>query len=1110
MKKVKTRFVSGIIFPAKKLQLIMKLSIFFLTVCCLNVTAKGFSQKKISVAVTKAELPKIFAAIQNMSDYKFLYQGEDDLKKIKKSIHVTDATVENVMGTLLQNTGYEYKLLENNLIVLYRTEVADIIIQGKITNEKGEPLSGATITVKGTKTTTTADSEGNFSIKLQENEARIIISYIGYENYESHVSGNTTLNIVLKESIKEGDDVVVVGYGTQKKAKLTGAIASVSGETITQRPAPTLQNLLQGRIVGLDIVQPTGEPGRDAGSFRIRGIGSYGASTSPLVLVDGVIGSLSNLSPQDIEDVTVLKDAASAAIYGARSANGVILVTTKKGRTGKNTIEYTASLSSSEATRRPELITDAPTYMQMYNTANARLGRAPQYTQAQIDLYKNNPNSDQYPSFDWIGYALGKASTQNHGLRFSGGVAKTTYNISLNYLNQDGIMKNYSHKRYNALLDFATQAHERVRVGVNINFSYQDIKAPWQTNDGLLLLAYAAAPTFKPFLPDGRIAHSDFSTNNSGNRTIEEVYNTGGQFTKNYNVNAQGFVEVDIIRGLKWYTKAAVTFFNQDYKNRQYRISSYAYQPETNGTNTITGNGNSDFVGLQQSSARNITKTLYSTLSYTKTFNTVHNISALAGYEQQDNVSNNLGGQRFNFPNNTIMELNGSTSVNQNTSGSSSEWAIQSLFGRIGYDYKGKYIVEGNIRYDGTSRVDPRFRWGTFGGGSAAWRVSEEGFIKNNLSWISNLKLRASYGVLGNQEIGNYPFQDVLALTTYPFTTISPGAVLTALRVKDLKWEKTAITDYGVDIDLFKGLFGATIDWYKKNTTDILAQRTDLPASVGLSAPIVNAGAVQNTGIEIELRHQNNIGELTYGANIMYHAYKNKITKVLAQTVGTFEVGQPLNNFFMYEWVGIFQNQEEINKWAKQPSSGTLRPGDLKIRDLDGNGTVGPEDRIRYNGNPKFNYSFGLNAGWKGLTVSAFFQGVEGQNVRVADWGYEPFAQGSAPPKKFLDAWSPANPSNTVPALYIWNSYAGVNGYNSTYFLQDASYLRLKNLYLSYSVPQGIVRKIKSQGITVFASADNLATWTKYEGNDPERAGSGRFAQFPQLKTISGGINIKF
>ncbi len=981
-------------------------------------------------------------------------------------------------------------------------------LKGQVTSTTGVALQGATVTNLSTKMSVVSDENGAFTIAGKTGNI-ISCSMVGYKSQTLTVS-SAAITIMLSPSVSNLDEVVVIGYGTQKKVNLSGSVATVSGKTIAERPAPNLQNLLQGRIAGLDVVQPTGEPGRDNGSFRIRGLGSYGASSSPLVLVDGVVASINNLAPQDIENVTVLKDAASASIYGSRAANGVILITTKKGKAGKNIIEYTGTLSTSEATKYPDLITNSVTYMEMFNAAQARSGRPAKYTQAQIDLYKNNPNSDQYPNFNWLNYVLGKGPIQQHNLAFSGGSDKTTYNMSINYLDQKSITKGYNYKRYNGLLDFSTQAHKRVKVGANVNFSFQDAAAPWLTNDNLLLLAYASAPTFKPFLNDGsgRVTNRDFENTGGVNRTVEEVYNTGSQITKTYNVNAQAFANVNILSGLNWYSKAAVTFFNSDYKNRQYGTQSYAYQPLANGDYKQTANGNPTFFGLQQTSTRNITKTFYSTLNYTKSIGD-NNLNALAGYEQQNYLGTSINGARYDFPNSTIMELNGSSGLNQTTGGTSTEWALRSFFGRVNYDYKQKYYLEGDIRYDGTSRVDPKYRWGTFGGGSAAWKISGEDFIKDNFNWVDNLKLRASYGTLGNQEIGNYPYQDVLSLTTYPFTALSSGAMLTRLSTKNLEWEKTAMLDFGLDVDLFNGLLGATIDWYKKNTTNILAQRADQPASLGLGAPIVNAGAMQNKGIEIEVRHQNTIGDFSYGVSAIVHRYRNKVTKVLAETLGTFEVGQPYNNFFVYEWVGIFQSQEEIDKWAKQPNSGVLKPGDLKIKDVSGNGTVGPEDRVRISSFPNYTYSFNLNASWKGFSLTAFFQGVQGQKVSVNGWGVDPFIQGAAPPAKFLNAWSPTNPSNSIPAVYV-SGYAGVSGYNSTYYLQDASYLRLKNLYLSYRLPEKITKKISSQGIIVFLSGDNLITWTKYEGNDPERAGSGRFAQFPQLKIYSAGVNIKF
>lgn len=1002
-------------------------------------------------------------------------------------------------------------------------------ISGTVLDNGGAPLPGASVQLKGTTTGTITDVNGKYKIQALE-EATLVFSYIGYIKQEILVGSKTTIDVSLKSEESSLSEVVVVGYGTRTKANLTGSVTTVSGKELTERPVPNVQNLLQGRVSGLDVTQSTGEPGRDDASYQLRGFGSFGASNGPLILVDGIIGTIKNLSPQDIESVTVLKDAASASIYGARAGNGVILITTKKGKAGSSEIEYTGSYGLSEATRKPDLITNSPQYMEMYNLARARSGQTPIYTQAQIDLYKNNPNNPQYPNFNWLDYVLDKGPIKNHHLGFSGGNEKTLYNVSLNYLDQNSITKGYIYKRYNGLIDLSSQVHKRVRVGTNLNLSFQDAKAPWLVNDDLLLLAYASGPTFMPFLPDGsgRATNRDFIGNGAGNRSVEEVYATGGQFTKTYNVNAQAFAEVEILKGLKWLNKAGVTFLTSQLKNRQFASPSFAYQPDATGAYVQVANGNPTFSGLRQEETRSITKTFFSTLSYNKQFGQNHNMGLLAGFEQQNNLTENIIGQRYDFPNTTIMVLDGSGANNQVTGGTATEWALRSVFGRVTYDYKGKYFVEGNIRHDGSSRFGLDYRFGTFGGGSAGWRISEEEFLRNSVSWLDNLKLRASYGVLGNQELGNtlvngtsingtYPYQDVLSLTSYPYTSLASGVQLTRLVTKDLKWEKTSMLDFGLDVDIFKGLFGATIDWYKRNTSNILSTRADLPSSVGLTPPIVNAGAMQNQGLEIELRHRKSFGDFNYGVSVLFHKYNNKVTKLLAPTLGTIEVGQPYNNFFIYEWIGVFQSQAEIDASPKQPSSGTLKPGDLKIRDVDGNGIVGPEDRIRVSRLPSYNYSFSLNSGWKGFNLTAFFQGVHKVNTQVGGWGYEPFQQGSAPPKRFLDAWSPTNPSNTVPATYL-TGYAGVAGYTSTYFIQDASYLRLKNLYLSYAFNEKILNKIRSKGLTVYVSGDNLVTWTKYEGNDPERASAGnaangtstRFAQFPQLRIFTAGLSVKF
>ncbi|GAB3911790.1 TonB-dependent receptor [Larkinella knui] len=989
-----------------------------------------------------------------------------------------------------------------------------ITVSGTVSDSTGTTLPGVSILIEGPGNRgTTTNGDGKYTLEVNST-ATLVFSYIGYSPQRVSVTNRSVINVRMVPTESNLDEVVVVGYGTQKKVNLTGAVATVSGVELVKRPTPNIQNLLQGRVPGLDVVQGTGQPGRDNANISIRGLGSFGASSAPLVLIDGVIGSITNLSPDDVADVSVLKDAASAAIYGARAANGVILVTTKKGKKGQNTLEYSTSYGQSEATRLPDLVYNSAQYMELRNQAHIRVGQPAFYTQAQIDAYRNATDRTKYPNFNWMDYAFRKAPIVNHHLGFSGGSDKSTFNISFNYLNQKGVLEKNDYSRYNALFDYTSQLHKRVMVGTNVNFSYQNITEPWQTNDGLVLIVYHSAPTFGPYLPDGsgRISNTAYQGESVGQRSYPSVVNNGAQYTKNYNVNAQAYANVDVMKGLQWQLKGAFTYFNQDYRNHQFGVPTYYYQPNDKGEYVYVDNSSPSYLGVNQQFSQSLTKTFYTTLNYDTKIGTNHGITALVGYEQQNNTSPSLSGARRNFPNNTLIELNAGSAQGQSTGGTTTEWALQSVFGRINYNFREKYLLEANARYDGTSRVSEANRWGLFSAVSAGWRVSEEDFLKNKVSWLSNLKLRASLGTLGNQEIGNYPYQDILGLTSYPFgTSLNQAAQLNRLTDKNLQWEKTKVTDIGLDVDLFNGKLGATVDWYKKETSGILAVRQDVPASVGLGAPTTNAGAMVNKGWEVELRHQNRVGDFSYGANVLFSAYRNKVTRVLAPNRGVFEVGLPYNSIFIYEWIGIFQSQDEINASPKQPNSGNVRPGDLKIKDQDGNGTVGPEDRISINPFPNYTYSFGLNAGWKGFNLTAFFQGVQGRKLYVTGWGIEPFGQGAPPPTKYLNAWTPENHSTTVPAVYLDRvSYPGVQGYPSTYFLQDASYLRLKNVYLSYTLPRKLLDRLHTRGLIVYFSADNLLTFTKYEGSDPERASGGNFAQFPQLRILTGGLNIKF
>ena len=1006
------------------------------------------------------------------------------------------------------------------LFVAWEGHAQTRTLTGKVTDEKGEGIPGVNVVVKGSSVGQATDVSGNYSIGISGENVVLVFSYVGYVARELTVGTRSRLDVSLEQDTKALEEVVVVGYGTQKKVNLTGSVSSVSSQILMERPAPNAANLLQGRVAGLQVTQSSGQPGKDDAVLQIRGLGSFGASSAPLVLVDGVIGSIANLAPGDIEDVTVLRDAASASIYGSRAANGVILVTTKKGKGAA--IEYKLDVGSQKATRLPDLIYDSAEYMELYNAAAERSGVATRYTQDQINAYRNATDRNQYPNFNWLDYYFNPAASVNHYLSVSNSSDKTSYKFSLSYLDQDGILPNINFKRYNAQLNFNNKITKHIEVGTIIGGVFKNNHEPPLWSSTSTLAVFQAGPLYGPYLPDGSGRKSGRAYSFQPHNTTSPVaFSNGARYTKNYGVNAQAYVNVDLLKGLKWTTKAAVNYADNTQKDHVYATQEHYFYQKLPGQAdytldpAIVAPGN---VGVTDNYSKSILPSVYSTLNYTTQFGKDHNLTALAGYEQSSYLYQYLTGNRTTFPTTSIKELEGGSAAVQTANGSANEWALRSYFGRVAYDYQGKYLLEANARYDGTSRVSSRNRWGFFPSFSAGWRISEEKFLRDNASWMDNLKLRASYGVLGNQEIGNYPYQDVLGTTTYAFgTNLAQGVQLSRLYDKGLKWESTRVTDFGVDLDIYKGLFSMSFDWFKKNTYNILAT-LPVPASLGLSGPTTNDGELENKGWEMDLRHRNRIGQISYDVNFLVSTFKNKLLSIVTPTLGIREVGLPYNSFFMYEMAGVWQNQNEIDNSPKQTLY-TPKPGDLKYVDQNGDNVIDAKDRVSISPYPDFTYSFGFNVGWKGFNLSSFFQGVHGLRSRIYGWGYDPFVQGDPPTTRFRDAWTPTNPSNTTPAVYIgsgWyeGGYGGGYAYGSTYHLPDASYLRLKNVNLSYEIPSKLAGKVKAKGLTVYVSGDNLITWTKYPGMDPERPmdgpNGGRGSVYPQVRILNAGLMVKF
>lgn len=1003
-------------------------------------------------------------------------------------------------------------------------------VSGVVTDEAGEPLIGVSVLVKGTTLGNITDLNGRFSLDVPEGSI-LEISYIGYKT-QSIKAQREPMNIVLKEDAQKLDEVVVVGFGTQKKVNLTGSVSAVTGDDISKRPVANAAILLQGQIPGLRVNQGLGQPGGEGTSFRIRGQGTFSsAGSDPLILINGVPGSMTNLDPSVIESVSVLKDAASAAIYGARAANGVILVTTKQGAVGdKVHISYHGNVGLHTPTKLYDRVTNSVEYMELANLAWKNSGTGKQYTQDQINLYRNNVGDPQYPNFDWQDYMFRTAVVQTHNLSMAGSTEKTTYNVALNFVDQPGTMRGFKYRKYNATIDLTARITNFIKVGTYANLMYGETEQPRQGQNDAFLSTLSQAPTYMPWLPDDgtgirRWTSSAYSFESHNKNMPAIIGDNAMKRDDNFDINAQLWLEINLAKGLTWYTKGAARL--QSNKSKDWRGSTtYTYDYHTGERSSELDKGG---LGLSVGDGRRFYTNLYSYLKYDLSLvDNAHNFSLMVGYNQESEKYETLNAYRKDFAFD-LPVLNAGGTADWSNSGGEEEWAIQSLFGRFNYDFKERYLFEANMRYDGTSRISDENRWGVFPSFSVAWRATEEEFIKNlNLNWLNNFKLRGSWGQLGNQNIGLYPYQAMISgVDDYPFTKTSDGVIIgyqqTAYANRNIKWETTTITDIGFDLQVFDGL-SVTFDWYKKTTDDIL-RSSQVSSLLGLSAPTVNNGSVENKGIEVALNYANMVKGGTfrgfrYNAGVYFDRSRNKLTEFGAEEIGSYSIkreGLPYDEYYMLECIGVFADQTEINASPKQFNDNT-QPGDLKYKDISGpdgkpDGVIDNYDRRTFSGRfPGFEYGINASATWKGFDLSLIGQGVADKKYYTTDWGVQPFMQGSSPNKDYIKhMWTEENPYGAKhPKLYWQDMGGGKNTRPNSYYLKDASFFRLKNLTLGYTLPRVWTEKANISKVRIYFSGDNLLTLTPYKGLDPERNGDGRDAIYPQNRIYSFGLNVEF
>ena len=991
------------------------------------------------------------------------------------------------------------------------------ICKGLVKDATGEPVIGASVVVKGTTNGTITDFDGNFSLDGIKKGDVIVISYVGYQTQEIKWNGSP-LNVILKEDSKTLSEVVVVGYGTQKKANLSGSVAMVDSKELENRPIQNVSSGLQGLMPGVAITGTNGAPGQDAGKIRVRGIGTLNEA-GPYILVDGIeTGTLSAVDPNDIESISVLKDAASAAIYGSKAANGVVLITTKRGKTGQTKISYSGYLSFQNATNMIERM-GSYEYASLLNQALEAEGMSKRFNDTELQKFKDG-NDPLYPDTDWYDLAYKTGVQHRHNVNINGGSENVKYMASLGYLNQTGILPNAGREQFNARTNLDMKINKRLSARMNLSFiknDYSDASSAYYggSSDQIIRQLNLIAPWIVARYDDGT-----WGTISDGSPIA--WLDSGMKVNRdNYNFSGMAAVDYKIFDGLKLTLQGAYVNNLQNYNYFQKYIK-------------YNENKESDPSQLDERFYKWDRTNYDALLNYNKNFGK-HNIKGLLGWHTEKYNYKYQKAVRKKFPNNELTDMNAGDASTQSNEGYTAELAMISWFARINYDFAGKYLLEANIRADASSRFAEGHRWGYFPSFSGAWRISEEAFMESAKdSWLSGLKIRASWGQLGNQDALSGSNNDYYpALNTYNLDSkyafggsLNSGYYQRKYRLETISWEKASTWGVGVDFTLFNKLNGS-LDYYNRKTTGIIMDVT-VPKEFALDAYKDNVGSMRNSGIEINLSYNTKIGQVDFGIAGNFSYNKNEIldlgggdpNKYLDATDGYSQrnkVGEAMNSYYIYRADGFFNSQEEADAYTAKygnPFGKTFKAGDLRYVDTNKDGKLTADDR-EYCGSsdPKIIYGFNINAGWKGIDLSLMFNGAAGVK-RLFD-GYEVYGNFSGdaahPATIWRDAWTPDNHDASMPRIfYDTNSASSSRSVQSDFWLQDTSYLRLKNLQLGYTLPKGWLNSVGVENIRIYYSVENLLTFDKMKINiDPEST-SQRLSSYPLLRTHAFGVNVTF
>lgn len=1099
---------------------------------------------QVTVDIDSMPLTEALKKLEEQTGYSFFYSNVLPDKDAVVSVKANNKDIAAVMDQLLDGLAVSYKINEDKQIALYadepevveQTKPTERTVSGVVYDSDGLPVIGAGVMVEGSLHGTVTDEDGRWTLELEDDNVTLEISSMGYQSQSVAVKGRSDFTVTLTSDTQYLDEVVVVGYGTQKKVNLTGSVSMVTSEDMASRPVSNMSSGLQGLLPGVTVVNASGQPGESGTTIRVRGVGTIG-NANPLILIDGIEGDLSTINPEDIESVSVLKDAASASIYGARAANGVLLVTTKKmndnpGAAKDNAkVTFGAYAGIQTPTRLPQMC-DAIEFMTLDNEARQNVGTAIGWLEDSFKKVTDNTDPNYFANTDWLDEVLNSyAPQQNYSLSLNGGIGSSGYMLSYRYFDQKGLTVGSStgEQRHNVRFKMNTKLIDRLTLSSNISYTSRKVTSPINSltsGGGAIYNAMRIAPNAPVRYTDGTWAYG------GGNTNPVAILNDGGRS----NVSTEEFsllevLKLDILKG--WDVTATYNLTSTNgYKDILKKTITFV-NPEDKSVNVYASPNSLKNVDL-----KNVQQTFIIQSNFDITFGK-HNVSGVAGMSQEWYEARMFEASRTNLSTEFEPTLNLGDPSTMSNNATYSSWALRSGFGRVSYNYDERYLLEANIRYDLSSRFHKSVRGGWFPSVSAGWRISEEHFMSFAKSIVDNLKIRGSWGMLGNQYVGSsdYPYMSVLEAFTSGLsligTSASTGYAPSTLANPNLTWEHIKMVNAGVDVALLQNRLTMSFDWFNKDTEGILL-KLNYPAQIGPKPSEQNAGKVNNRGWEFDLNWRDQRGEFYYGIGFNISDVKNKIVDLAgnAPDLSGYQirmVGYPIDAFYGYKAIGLmtpedFKISDTQNHNYSLPKVPVIlgndyQPGDIKYEDISGpdgkpDGRITPEyDKVVLGSNiPRYTYTVRGDLGWKGIDFSFVIQGVgkcDGYLEGTARHAFQDMA--AYPQKVHLERYNVVtnpDPNALYPRL-TYNTGFNQNTF-STYWMENASYMRLKNVQIGYTFPEKWMKKARIDNLRVYLSGDNLLTVSDFfYAYDPETPVS-KGGYYPQVKTVVLGLNITF